>query len=165
MHFIDRITHTTAFVIPVVEHWLEREIPMCGNQACNRLPWLISNLYHGWWWIIYNIHHGAIIKLKFNWLYITDVWIHLWNISHSSQCSTTGVQRTCINVSIGWCIYKRYLIVYQRVAVSFLSHYLSGPLSCLITVNKTFPSGLKHFHPLPYGWHHITKNKMCWVHH
>ena len=22
----DRITHTTAFVIPVVEHWLEREI-------------------------------------------------------------------------------------------------------------------------------------------
>ena len=25
-HPTDRITHTTAFVIPVVEHWLEREI-------------------------------------------------------------------------------------------------------------------------------------------
>ena len=25
-HPIDRITHTTAFVTPVVEHWLEREI-------------------------------------------------------------------------------------------------------------------------------------------
>ena len=25
-HPIDRIAHTTAFVIPVVEHWLEREI-------------------------------------------------------------------------------------------------------------------------------------------
>ena len=24
--FIDRITHTTAFVTPVVEHWVEREI-------------------------------------------------------------------------------------------------------------------------------------------
>ena len=24
--FTDRITHTTAFVTPVVEHWLEREI-------------------------------------------------------------------------------------------------------------------------------------------
>ena len=24
MHHIDRITHTTAFVTPVVEHWLER---------------------------------------------------------------------------------------------------------------------------------------------
>ena len=27
MHYpTDRIAHTTAFVIPVVEHWLEREI-------------------------------------------------------------------------------------------------------------------------------------------
>ena len=25
-HHTDRITHTTAFVTPVVEHWLEREI-------------------------------------------------------------------------------------------------------------------------------------------
>ena len=25
-HPIDRITHTTALVTPVVEHWLEREI-------------------------------------------------------------------------------------------------------------------------------------------
>ena len=25
-HPTDRITHTTAFVTPVVEHWLEREI-------------------------------------------------------------------------------------------------------------------------------------------
>ena len=27
-HPTDRITHTTAFVTPVVEHWLEREIPL-----------------------------------------------------------------------------------------------------------------------------------------
>ena len=26
-HPTDRITHTMAFVTPVVEHWLEREIP------------------------------------------------------------------------------------------------------------------------------------------
>ena len=25
-HPTDRITHTTAFITPVVEHWLEREI-------------------------------------------------------------------------------------------------------------------------------------------
>ena len=25
-HLTDRIAHTTAFVIPVVEHWLEREV-------------------------------------------------------------------------------------------------------------------------------------------
>ena len=28
-HPIDRMTHTTAFVTPVVEHWLEREICVC----------------------------------------------------------------------------------------------------------------------------------------
>ena len=29
-HPIDRITHTTAFGTPVVEHWLEREISRNG---------------------------------------------------------------------------------------------------------------------------------------
>ena len=28
-HPTDRITHTTAFATPVVEHWLEREIAQC----------------------------------------------------------------------------------------------------------------------------------------
>ena len=37
-HPTDRIAHTTAFVTPVVEHWLEREIaqwvhPMSGYKA------------------------------------------------------------------------------------------------------------------------------------
>ena len=39
MHFpIDRITHSTTFVTPVVEHWLEREIVllirMCNFHIC-----------------------------------------------------------------------------------------------------------------------------------
>ena len=29
-HPTGRIAHTTAFVTPVVEHWLEREIPQLG---------------------------------------------------------------------------------------------------------------------------------------
>ena len=32
-HPTDRITHTTAFVTPVVEHWPEREI---AQWVCNR---------------------------------------------------------------------------------------------------------------------------------
>ena len=34
-HPTDRITHTTAFVTPVVEHWLEREIAqwVCKSTA------------------------------------------------------------------------------------------------------------------------------------
>ena len=40
-HPTDRITHTTAFVIPVVEHWLEREIaqwvhPMKDDPTTHR---------------------------------------------------------------------------------------------------------------------------------
>ena len=31
-HLKDRITHTTAFVTPVVEHWLEREIAQCVHS-------------------------------------------------------------------------------------------------------------------------------------
>ena len=30
-HHTERITHTTAFVTPVVEHWLEREIAIIGQ--------------------------------------------------------------------------------------------------------------------------------------
>ena len=32
-HPTDRIAHTTAFVIPVVEHWLEREITVRGDDT------------------------------------------------------------------------------------------------------------------------------------
>ena len=32
-HPTDRIAHTTAFVTPVVEHWLEREICTRGDQS------------------------------------------------------------------------------------------------------------------------------------
>ena len=35
-HPIDRIVHNTAFVTPVVEHWLEREIAHCWKQL--KLP-------------------------------------------------------------------------------------------------------------------------------
>ena len=32
-HPTDRIAHTTAFVTPVVEHWLEREIAQSRSQS------------------------------------------------------------------------------------------------------------------------------------
>ena len=35
-HSTDRITHTTAFVTPVVEHWLEREIALSASFAKNK---------------------------------------------------------------------------------------------------------------------------------
>ena len=38
-HPTDRITHTTAFVAPVVEHWLEREIAHEGSIWRPIAPW------------------------------------------------------------------------------------------------------------------------------
>ena len=37
-HPTDRMAHTTAFVTPVVEHWLERETCCLGNTAAPRMP-------------------------------------------------------------------------------------------------------------------------------
>ena len=38
-HPTDRITHTTAFVIPVVEHWLEQDIAQWVHHERTLLPW------------------------------------------------------------------------------------------------------------------------------
>ena len=41
-HPTDRIAHTTAFVTPVVEHWLEREIAQKGENNNNNNNYYIS---------------------------------------------------------------------------------------------------------------------------
>ena len=40
-HRTDRIAHTTAFVTPVVEHWLEREKAVSGRVLL--VSWLFSS--------------------------------------------------------------------------------------------------------------------------
>ena len=37
-HPTDRITHKTAFVIPVLEHWLEQEIAQWGQEQGPKQP-------------------------------------------------------------------------------------------------------------------------------
>ena len=47
-HPRDRITHTTAFVTPVVEHWLEQEIAQWVHQEGSiRRPHKQDSTYHG----------------------------------------------------------------------------------------------------------------------
>ena len=43
-HPTDRITHTTALVTPVVEHWLEREIAQWLSKADIHLVWDMSDV-------------------------------------------------------------------------------------------------------------------------
>ena len=40
-HLTDRITHTTAFVISVVKHWLERKIMLRGLRSGYRKEFFI----------------------------------------------------------------------------------------------------------------------------
>ena len=42
-HPTDRITHTTAFVTPVVEHWLEREIAQWVHPMKDRSTEIVAD--------------------------------------------------------------------------------------------------------------------------
>ena len=73
-HPTDRIAHTTAFVTPVVEHWLEREIAQVTwtvdiyTRCRTEVPWLLldqrkacrqgnAQTSHPWSWT----HHMLLI--------------------------------------------------------------------------------------------------------
>ena len=43
-HPTDRIAHTTAFVTPVMEHWLEQEIAQLkGTNVCKYIHFIKTN--------------------------------------------------------------------------------------------------------------------------
>ena len=46
-HPTDRITHTTAFVTPAVEHWLEREIAEWVHHEGSIHRTMSERSYHG----------------------------------------------------------------------------------------------------------------------
>ena len=47
MHYpTDRIAHTTAFVTPVVEHWLEQEIAQWVKECMKPLSFILISNYH-----------------------------------------------------------------------------------------------------------------------
>ena len=46
-HPSDRIAHTTAFVTPVVEHWLEREIACCRGSRWQETAQHVKQFYVG----------------------------------------------------------------------------------------------------------------------
>ena len=46
-HRTDKLTHTTAFVTPVVEHWLEREIAQLVHHEGSTHRTMSKRSYHG----------------------------------------------------------------------------------------------------------------------
>ena len=101
-HPTDRITHTTAFVSPVVEHWLEREIAQWVN--------LFQYTFVLFFEMNILLFKQFCISCSFV-LSFFNVNVHISFTLHSaifrsSQCSTTGVTKAvvCVILSVGWCI-------------------------------------------------------------
>ena len=99
----DRITHTTAFVAPVVEHWLEREIAQWVDPTTHRT--MSERSYHGATARSEGERKLVEVGLPTVREYATNV-IQSYDISRSSQCSTTCVTKAvvCVILSVGWCI-------------------------------------------------------------
>ena len=73
-HPTDRITHTTAFVTPVVEHWLEQELAqwvclvkgvahMCESvQLANKILYQVVGIYCRRFLLLLNSQSGHLIQ-------------------------------------------------------------------------------------------------------
>ena len=66
-HLKDRMTHTTVFVTPVVEHWLEREIWLKGGPDSKPIP--CSTNFLGPFYRISSVCWNVETKGKVFWKY------------------------------------------------------------------------------------------------
>ena len=135
----NKITHTMAFDIPVMEHWLEREIAQWVHhdgsikQLCVcHCHCLVAEARCSS--VVRRFDHGAMGR----WIELSS-WTH-WAISCSNQCSITGVSKAMVCV-----------ILFVK---SWNGSWVNG--------NSFF---LLLSHPLPLLQCLMPRSKMCWVHH
>ena len=77
-HPTDRITYTTAFVTPVVEHWLEREIAHEGSIWRPIAPWANA--------LTTELHLAPRRSESWQKIFkIFEYWCELWIISNHQQ--------------------------------------------------------------------------------
>ena len=126
-HPTDRITHTTAFVTPVVEHWLEREIAQWVHPMKDRFDdpphhertlylWATSRSSLFWSTesrgrTMHDVFRAGCSSLV-EWRIMVR-WTHC-SISRSSQCSTTGVRKAVVCTTS---LYKIFLALDRQVMV------------------------------------------------
>ena len=77
-HPTDRIAHTTAFVAPIVEHWLVREIAQLGKK------WWKNHWYVGWASTV-TLGHSSVKMYKTTASVICLEWLEPSLLSH---CTT-----------------------------------------------------------------------------
>ena len=81
-HPTDRIPHTTAFVKPVVEHWLERGIAQWVHPMKDRSD---DPSHHARTLLLVSIHVSLFSAVR-----------AVMNKASSVQCSTTGVTKVMV---------------------------------------------------------------------
>ena len=64
-HPTDRITHTTVFVTPVVEHWLEREIAQWVHHEGSTHRTMSERSYQEWYYFKLQIYLAIILVRVF----------------------------------------------------------------------------------------------------
>ena len=138
-HPTDRIIHTTAFVTPVVEHWLEWEIAQSVIQShtvmshtdIRRLAEYPQNRH-----VIIYMFCVAFFVFGKN---INNLSNHSWCNKGCGMC-----HHDCEMVHIKGPLLLIRMSTREVAVAGFLSAYLSGPF--------------------PYSWHHLTINIIFWVH-
>ena len=92
-HPKDRITHTTAFVTPVVEHWPQREIAQWVHPTKDRSDDPSHPVVHNWF-----IKGRGMYCSVYGKVHIKDP---LLLIEKSSLCGGSGFpSKKCVNVTI-----------------------------------------------------------------
>ena len=121
-HPTDGIAHTTAFVTPVVEHWLEREIAQWvhheGSIRWPIAPWantLTTELYLAplITETVFHIYHSTN-RIAHTTAFVTPVMKHWLERENNSRCPPWGINPTTHNTRSGCCTTELHLILNVR---------------------------------------------------
>ena len=178
----DRIAHTTAFVTPVVDHWLEREIAQWVDTHTHTPPWRIVPTTHRT--MSERSYHGATSRSSIvdllalpssSWTERTIERKRTYQHSSFEAGRSSEVERSLM---------VRWVVESILHGVDPLSYFSFQPLfhdwcnkgrgMCysvcgmvhikepLLLIDKSSLCDGSGF-PIRMVWRHITVDKMCWV--
>ena len=126
-HPTDRIAHTTAFVTPVVEHWLEREIAQWVHPMKDRS----DDRSHHERTLLPRIYISLPGQIMYIFIYVTIIRLYIY-ISITvllSQCRNRCIPRICGS----WLLAAQFLILV--VLIDVLAACYQRLVSILVTLH------------------------------
>ena len=162
-HPSDRITHTTAFVTPVVDHWLEREIAQWVHPMKDRSDLQFKFYLQTIYCVEFRQWTTFMCCFKF-WMIIN--FLLLLNSRSGASASANKVCGMCCHVC-GMVYIKEPLLLIEPV-VDWVTGHATGCVrewacpkrECIWTrIGMSIPgSGISGFPFLPYVWSLIICN-------